>query len=53
MKAISRARLDRRVVQELLFRMGGVNFSIVRCSVPVCVCRWRITISRGKELIRV
>ncbi len=52
MNAVSRARLDRRPVQELL-SVGGVSPSIVRCSVPICACRWRITMSRGSELMRV
>lgn len=52
MNAVSRARFDRRLVQELL-GVGGVNSSIVRCSVPICVWRWRIAMSKGRELMRV
>lgn len=52
MNAVSRARFDRRLVQEL-FGAGGVSSSIVRCNVPVCVWRWRIAMRRGRELMRV
>lgn len=52
MNAVSRARLDRRPVQELL-SVGGVSPNIVRCNVPICACRWRITTSKGRELMRV
>lgn len=52
MNAVSRARLDRVLVQELV-RVGWVSSSAGRYRVPVCVCRWRIVINRGKELIRV
>lgn len=38
MNAISRARLDRRPVQELV-NIGGVSSSIVKFRVPVCVLR--------------
>ena len=34
MNAVSRARLDRRLAQELL-SVGWVSFNIVRCRVPV------------------
>lgn len=52
MNAISSARLDRRPVQELL-RVGWVSLSIVSCSVPICMWRYSITTSRGRELMRV
>lgn len=52
MNAVSKARLDRRFDQELV-RVGWDSSSIMRCKVPVCVCRCRMAISRGKELIRV
>lgn len=52
MNAVSRARLDRRPVQETV-RTGWVSFRIMRCRVPVCVCKWRMATSRGRELIRV
>lgn len=52
MNAVSRARLDRRPVQEIV-RVGWVSFRIMRCRVPVCVCKWRMATSRGRELIRV
>lgn len=52
MNAISRARLSRRSVQELV-RGEWDSLSIVRCRVPVCVCRYRMVTSRGSELMRV
>lgn len=52
MNAISSARLDRRSVQELL-RGGWVSLSIVRCRVPICMCRYSIATSSGRELMRV
>lgn len=52
MNAVDRARLSRRVDQELV-SSGWVSFSIVRCSEPVNVCRYRIAIKRGNELVRV
>ena len=52
MNAISRARPDNMSVQELV-SVGWVSFSIVRCRVPVWVCRCRIVISSGRELMRV
>lgn len=52
MNAVSRARPDRRFDHELM-SVGWVSCSIVSCSVPICVCRWRIVTSSGKELMRV
>lgn len=52
MNAISRAKPDKMLVQEVV-RIGWVSFSIVKWRVPVWVCRYRIVISKGSELIRV
>ena len=52
MNAVRRASPDRRPVQELV-SAGGTSFSIVRCKVPVWVCRHRIVTSSGRELMSV
>lgn len=52
MNAVSRARPVRRSVQEVV-SVGWTSLSIVRFRVPICLCRWRMVISRGRELIRV
>ena len=52
MNAISSARLSRRSVQELV-SVGCDSLSIVRCRVPICVWRYRIVTSSGRELMRV
>lgn len=52
MNAVSKARLDRRLDQELV-RVGWDSSSIMRCRVPVCEWRWRMATSKGKELIKV
>lgn len=52
MNAISIARLSKRSVHELV-STGWNSLSIVKCRVPVCVCRYRMATSRGSELMRV
>lgn len=50
--AVRRASPDRRSVQELV-STGGISFNIMRCKVPVWVCRCRMVTSRGRELMSV
>lgn len=52
MKASSRAKLASRPVQEL-FIVGWDSLSMGKYNVPIWLCRWRIVISRGRELASV
>lgn len=52
MNAVRRANPDRRPVQELV-SVGGTSFNIVRCRVPVWVCKYKIVTSSGRELMSV
>lgn len=53
MKAMRSARAAMEAGQGLVGVDGGVSLSNGRRRVPVCECIWRITISKGRELMRV
>lgn len=52
MNASRRAKLAARSDQEE-FSVGWWSLSIGRYSVPIWLCRWRMAISRGRELASV
>lgn len=52
MNVIRRARPDRVPVHENVSEVW-VSSKVGKCSVPVCVCRWRRVTRRGRELMRV
>lgn len=52
MKAISRAKLDTRPVQEV-GAVGCDSLSMGKYNVPIWLCRCRMAINSGRELARV